>query len=115
MVTIPTLTDTGLNQVNYPSLRYLRQQTPNGISHSRRVLLQRRAYHPWVNRTRLSKLNEVVKVRLFPSNLFSDGLPDIGTGASEDGAVTHTNRDLSKISMFGCDGPECYGDPVDAQ
>ena len=27
----------------------------------------------------------------------------------------HINRNPSKIFMFGRDGPECRGDPVDAQ
>ena len=41
--------------------------------------------------------------------MFSNELPNVGTKTGEHGAEMHTDRDLSKVSMFG--GLESHGDP----
>jgi len=62
---------------------------------------------------RLPELNEkVVKVRP-PHEGCSKGLPGVGTTTEGGQGVRHINGDLLKISMFGCDGSECRGDPFD--
>ena len=43
--------------------------------------------------------------------MFSNELSNVGTETGEDGAEMCTDRDLSKVSMFG--GLEGHGDPFD--
>jgi len=104
------------NKVNYPPLRRLRQQTPNTIFRVSSSLPQLQTSHPRANRTRLPKLDEnVVKVQPLPDGCFSDGFHDVGTDIKGGQAVRRKDRDLLKIPMFGCDGPECPDEPVDVR
>jgi hypothetical protein len=53
------------DQVDYPPLRYIRQQMSNPISH----LLPLREYNPWEHRTRLPELDqEAIKVQPPPTS-----------------------------------------------
>ena len=58
---------------------------------------------------------EVIKVQSPFTKLFSDGwrgVSDcIAIGVGNGQEKWYTNRDLSEISMFGCDGLECHNDP----
>ena len=106
MVTILTLAS---NQVDYPSLCHLRQQTPDTIP---RALLPHER-DPWANRIRLIKLNqETIKAQPQPTDCsFSNGLDSTSIGGGP--VATQINRDLSKIPMVGCDGSECRDNPYD--
>jgi len=101
-------------QVNYPSLRHLRQQTSYAIS---RVfvlipLLQRRAHDLWADRTRLQELDEkAVEFQPLLKDLFSKGLSDVGTDADESEAEWGVDREMLETPMFGGDGLECRSDP----
>ena len=55
-----TYGDLAFDKVNYLSPRYLRQQTPNNISHVHALLflLERRVYNPRANRMRLPELDQ---------------------------------------------------------
>jgi hypothetical protein len=100
------------NKVDYPPLCYLRHQTPNAFSHVRNL-----PHHPfdlWTNRTRLPELNqEAIKVQPLPKVCFLNDSPDVAAAVEEDHAARDTNCDLSKISVFGCDGLECFDGPSD--
>ena len=68
-----------------------------------------------MNRTRLPELDqEAVKVQPPPQTCFSNGLPIVAmTNIDKGQVVRELDRDLSKISMFGCCGLECRDDPLD--
>jgi hypothetical protein len=96
------------DKVDYPCLRYLRQQTSNIISHT----LPHRAYDLWTDRPRLPELEqEAINVQPLPTICFLNGSPEVSTEAGR--VVGRRNRDLSKISVFGCDGLECHNDPFE--
>jgi len=104
IVTTLTLGHTPFSQVDYPSLRCLRQQVHYPLK--RRFLLPRRAvYDLRANRMRLPELDEMtVEVHPLPISL----LVTNGGGAGGD-----VNLDLLEISMVGCNRLECHGDPHD--
>ena len=59
---------------------------------------------------------EAIKVQPLPKNPFSDGCPDIQVDVDALGQVgKRINRDSSEISVLGCDGLECQGDPSNFQ
>ena len=62
---------------------------------------------------RLPQLDEQA-IEIQPSLIdrFSNGPPDIITDIEEGQAVSHMDRDLSKLSMLRRDGLECCGDPL---
>jgi len=100
------------NMVNHPSHRQLRQQTLNTVSHIFLFLMRCHGYDLGANRMRLPKLDEeTVKVQPLLRYLLSNGLPNMGAGIGQ--LVRRMNRDLSKGSIFGWDGLECFGDPFD--
>ena len=94
--------------VDYPSLRDLRQQIPRLIS----CASLPRGYELWANRMRLPELDqEVIQVRPFLRSHFCIGFYDAGEDPEVGMVVGHMDRDLAEIPMFGCDGLECHGDP----
>ena len=104
-----------LDHVNYPSLRYLRQQTANAMSG---VFppppLPRVQPNPGANRMRVPESDEkVVKVRPPSRGRFSEGLPDVGAGMEGGQAGRQKNGDLANVPMFGRDGLKRPGDPFD--
>jgi len=98
------------DRVKHPSLRQLRQQIFNELSHILLLTKRRRAYHHWAGITRLPELDqEVVKVQPLPMNA------RVGSLVVEGGQVVrNVNRDLPKFGKFGSDGSERRGDPSDA-
>jgi hypothetical protein len=65
------------------------------------------------NRARLPGLDqEVVKFQPQHTICFLDEFLDDGKDPGVGQTARDTNRDL-KISMFGCDGLQCLGDPSD--
>ena len=54
----------------------------------------------------------MVKSQPLPGDWLPEGLPDISTGIEVGQLARHINGYLLKISMFGCDGSECIGDPI---
>jgi len=98
------------DRVKRPSLRQLRQQILNEISHILLLTKRRRAYHHWGAITRLPELDqEAVKVQPLPMNARAGSL-DVEGGQGE----RKVNRDLPKFWKFGNGGSERHGDPFDA-
>jgi hypothetical protein len=98
------------NKVDYPSLRHLRQQMPNEISHT----LSRRVCDLRANRTQLPELDQKeIKVRPLPIDRFPNGLSGVGSGTSEVRILGGLNGEVSKISVVGRDGSQCRGNPPD--
>jgi hypothetical protein len=56
---------------------------------------------------------ETVKVQPLPANRFFNSILEACTDTNGDEVIGHANRDLSKVSMFGCDSLECHGNPLD--
>lgn len=78
--------------------------------------LRCREYHGREDRTRLPELGKkAIEVRPIPGVFSSRGLPDVLIDTEEGQTVWHIDRDSSEIPMFGCDGPQCHGDPFDPQ
>ena len=74
----------------------------------------------WANRVRLAELREkAVKVQPLPIGGVASCTPDDGrVGTTSRGIdvryMRHADRDLLDISVAGCDGLECRGDPLGA-
>ena len=63
---------------------------------------------------RLPELDqEAINVEPVLTDCFSNDLPDIGIGIDKGRVERHMNRDLLEILVFGGDGSERHGDPVD--
>jgi len=96
--------------INYPSLRYLWEQIRNAFFHTFLFLSHAPAFHPQAYRTRFPELDEkAVEVQPLPIVCFSKEFPGIRTEEGQE--VRHINWDLSEVSMVGCDGLKCHGDP----
>ena len=101
------------DQVDQPSLRQLRKQIPNRTHHFF-LFAPHRVRDPWTNRPRIPELDqEVVNVQPRCTIIHHyeplNGVPVLANVAVQSDRV---DCDLLEILMLGCDGFECFGDPL---